>query len=106
MGSKWAAGGGQLEFPDGRTGWLLLSLGEACTSQMPYVVYHTSDGGDHWSPRLVGPSACRGLHTPAGLLAAGGYPGGVSASGPRDAQLSLISPASTALCVLRTQDGG
>lgn len=106
LGTAWSDGGVQMDFTSRTVGWLLVSLGEACMSQMPYVLYYTHDGGHRWIPKFAGPGACGGPNMPRHLPGIGGYPGGLSASGGSRALLSVVAPASADLYVVATEDGG
>jgi photosystem II stability/assembly factor-like uncharacterized protein len=106
VGATWQEGHGQLQFTNRRVGWVLLAKGEACLSQMPYVLYQTRDGGQHWRLVLVGPSACGGAGYPTRPYGPAGYPGGVAAVGEREAFLAVASPAAATLHVVATYDAG
>lgn len=41
IGASWTMGRAEIFFTSPTTGWVLLTLGQACLSQEPYVVYHT-----------------------------------------------------------------
>ncbi len=106
IGGSWTSGRAQLSFTTSTTGWVLLTLGQACQSQEPYVVYHTQDGGRHWTLVMNGPSACGGENYPLRPLGLSGYPGNLATLGARTAWLVVISPAAATLSVAETSDGG
>jgi len=106
IGGSWTSGRTQLSFTTSTTGWVLLTLGQGCQSQEPYVVYHTQDGGSHWTLVMNGPSACGGKNYPVRPLGLSGYPGNLATLGARTAWLVVISPADATLSVAETSDGG
>jgi photosystem II stability/assembly factor-like uncharacterized protein len=99
-------GRAQLEMVTRSRGWLLLAAGQACATQMPYVVYHTDDGGSHWTPRAVGPSACGFRGYPAGPLGVGGYAGNLFALDADTAVLGVSNLAASRFYAVRTADAG
>lgn len=102
-GSSWSQGAASIVFSSATAGWILLTLGSACMSQMPYVVYRTLDGGRHWRRTLVGPNACGLPDYPRNPNGLPGYAGGISLAGTRGAVVSLVNPVSEKIYVLASR---
>jgi len=107
VGAVWPLGHAQLLFTSATAGWALLTAGQGCASQEPYVLYHTADSGGHWWAILEGGGACGGPGYPRGLSYPGldGYPGPLAAHGPL-AWIVAASPASGTEKVAATRDDG
>ncbi len=107
VGDVWPLGHAQLLFTSATAGWALLTAGQGCASQEPYVLYHTADGGGHWRAILAGGGACGGPGYPRRLAYPGpdGYPGPLAAHGPL-AWVVSASPGSGTEEVAATRDDG
>lgn len=107
VGRDWTYGTAQLVVTSRSVGWLLLTLGQGCSSQEPYILYSTDVGGRYWQARLVDGAACGGpgYPPPGATEGPGGYPGTMSALGAQ-AWVAVASPASSAGDVAMTRDGG
>lgn len=94
-----AAWGGRAWFASSPTqGWALLTLGQGCASQEPYLLYGTSDRGAHWQLVLTGPGACNPSGRPGSPpFGPGGYPSGLWAAGANVAGLAVNSRAGSNL---------
>ncbi|MDQ2742632.1 MAG: hypothetical protein M3Z66_10125 [Chloroflexota bacterium] len=105
-GASWTSGAAQLTFVTATRGWLLLTLGQGCMSQMPYLLYYTADGGVHWHRRFTGPGACAGSIYPIEAPVVPGYPANLSAFPSGRARFSVVSPSNSMLDIVSTHDAG
>jgi hypothetical protein len=81
------------------TGWALFCYGQGAGSQEPYLLYRTEDGGQNWTPKLMG-RWLFGEPAPTAPPGPGGYPVALAVKG-ENAWLAVHSPAGGYLEIVR-----